>query len=869
MKRELQLDETSSLTVQSYVNIADWKEPVRGLPLLDGSDKNEWFGLAYDGYKYVALNKLGYISTSVDGEIWTQPLVVPNLGGTHNWQYLLYDGLKYIALAADGYIATSIDGVTWGSSVSTLGDHSWENLAFNGTTYVAVSATGWRAISSDGVNWGYITQDSNLGNYYWYALTYGNYGSGKFVALGNSSYCAYSSDGTSWQRITVSNLANHTWNGVVWDGTKFLAVATDGYVSASLDGIIWDLPAKTSLASSASARENNDWDKIIYDGKRLLAVSQEGCVSTGTRIINRDKTLDKVSKNKTQYFTVYGGSTSLSFANLNNVSHFPSPIVIDWGDGKSQRVNNVSSVSHSYIEYPSTLTNGYFQIKITSSSGLLSLTRVNSLYSWDSVLLPMVKSDGVSYATTCGIFKYESFKNVCSSPFQNAVYKRLDDVFHGSDLTRLSVDNLKEVQAGYFSDICAESGVRSANFNKLEYATSAFNNAFYQCLYLSDVNFDSLTSVYGNNFYGTFNSCAALTSVVFPVLESIQGSNCFSSAFLNDINLTEVKFPSLKYINGDSVFYNAFGGTAVTDLYFPSLSPVNVNNGQFKHIADDPAEPLKVHFPINLKGKFSSSKYLVALSNIGYLSDTASGEWTPATFNSDLDSRGWSELTYDGTKFVALGYEGYVSTSTDGITWTSAIQVSSLGSHKWISLAYDGTKFVALGYEGYVSTSTDGITWTSAVQDSNLGSYEWIDLIYDGTKFVALGSDGYISISIDGITWTPAVQVSNLGFRSWKALAYDGTKFVALTFNGHVSTSTDGITWTQAIPNINLDLRGWVTLAYDGTKFVALDYNGYISTSTDGITWTQAIQVSNLGSHTWVSLSSIPRFVYDLPPSEE
>ena len=608
MKRELQLDETSSLIVQSNIDTSNWKVPVEALSIPESTSK--WFGLAYDGYKYVALSQTGFISTSVDGEIWTEPLYVSNLG-SRMWQFLLYNGTSFLALSREGYVSTSLNGITWEPAVSTpLDSQMWEVVAFDGSVYVAISATGYTGSSTDGINWSGVAQDNNLKYSTWYAMAYGNYNNGRFVAISSDGKVSIADGGTTdWSHaISQSQLAGHVWNSVVWNGSHFIAVATDGYVSKSVDAYSWVTAYPTRLSDNATEREVEDWDKLVYDGRRLLAVSQGGYVSTAERTINRDRTLDKVSKNKTQYFTVYGNSTSLSFANFNHVAHFPSPIVIDWGDGNAQREDSslsyFSSVPHSYIEYSSISTNGYFQIKITSSSGLLSLTGVSNLYSWDSVLLPMVEADGVSYATTCEIFEGEHFKNVCSSPFQNAIYKRLDEVFLGSDLTKLSVNNLKEVQAGYFAGICAASGVRSANFNKLEYATSAFNNAFVSCLYLNDVNFDSLISVYGSNFNRAFYNCTSLTSVVFPVLESIQGSNCFNSAFLNDINLTEVKFPSLKYINGDSVFSSAFANAAVTDLYFPSLSPVNVDNGQFNGILEGNSN-LKIHLPVNLEGKFS------------------------------------------------------------------------------------------------------------------------------------------------------------------------------------------------------------------------------------------------------------------------
>ena len=54
-----------------------------------------------------------------------------------------------------------------------------------------------------------------------------------------------------------------------------------------------------------------------------------------------------------------------------------------------------------------------------------------------------------------------------------------------------------------------------------------------------------------------------------------------------------------------------------------------------------------------------------------------------------------------------MGYTGYVSTSTDSITWTEAAQDTALGSHRWTALTYDGSKFVAIG-SGNSATASQG-----------------------------------------------------------------------------------------------------------------------------------------------------------------
>ena len=231
--------------------------------------------------------------------------------------------------------------------------------------------------------------------------------------------------------------------------------------------------------------------------------------------------------------------------------------------------------------------------------------------------------------------------------------------------------------------------------------------------------------------------------------------------------------------------------------------------------------------------------------------------WSEAARVPNLANTGWKALTYDGTKFVALSYDGYISTSINDINWTEPSYIANLGNQDWQSLTYDGTKFMALGRYGFISTSTDGINWTEATQlistSGDPSRASWTALSYNGNKFVALSYTGYISTSENGEEWE--TTYSSERYYHWTDLTYDGTKFVALSYDGYISTSTNGTEWSEAIKNSNLGNQDWQSFTYDGNKFVALSYTGYISTSEDGITWTKAIKNSNLGNHEWSALS--------------
>jgi hypothetical protein len=198
-----------------------------------------------------------------------------------------------------------------------------------------------------------------------------------------------------------------------------------------------------------------------------------------------------------------------------------------------------------------------------------------------------------------------------------------------------------------------------------------------------------------------------------------------------------------------------------------------------------------------------------------------------------------SGIVWSGTSFVAVGANGTVLTSPDGITWTSRTS----GTTSYLTgIAWSGTQFVAVGYDttsvaGIILSSPDGVTWT--VQTS--GALWYLrGVVWSGTQFVAVG--GYTAATIltspDGVTWTSRTS-GTTNFLS--GVAWSGTTFVALGAIGTVLSSPDGVTWTLQTSGTGTYLLG---VAWSGTQFVAVGGpGGIILTSPDGITWT--VRLSN------------------------
>ena len=218
----------------------------------------------------------------------------------------------------------------------------------------------------------------------------------------------------------------------------------------------------------------------------------------------------------------------------------------------------------------------------------------------------------------------------------------------------------------------------------------------------------------------------------------------------------------------------------------------------------------------------------------------------------------------DGTKLAAANYTSIFTSSDSGSTWISN-NVSAVALYSIASSA-DGNKLVAVGFSigtpnGTICTSTNaGATWTQA----SAPSLRWSSIASsaDGTKLVAavefLGGvvvqlpDGPVYTSTNsGITWTISTAPSN----NWHSVASsaDGTKLAAASVSGSsgIYTSTNsGMTWAQtSAPHGNW---GSIVSSADGTRLIAVNGN-YIYTSTNsGSTWTS----NNAPITSWTSVAS-------------
>ena len=156
---------------------------------------------------------------------------------------------------------------------------------------------------------------------------------------------------------------------------------------------------------------------------------------------------------------------------------------------------------------------------------------------------------------------------------------------------------------------------------------------------------------------------------------------------------------------------------------------------------------------------------------------------------------------------------------------------------------YDGGVWVAVGDNGTVVTSVDGITWAPQISTTTATLR---DVYYSNGLWVAVGGNGTddtIITSPDGINWTPRITPRISSFNlTLSGISYTGGKWIAsTTYSDQVLTSTDGINWTvQSLSfiynNQSFSLR-YVSLKCGNGKWVATIGTDVYTSSDNGITW--------------------------------
>ncbi len=193
-------------------------------------------------------------------------------------------------------------------------------------------------------------------------------------------------------------------------------------------------------------------------------------------------------------------------------------------------------------------------------------------------------------------------------------------------------------------------------------------------------------------------------------------------------------------------------------------------------------------------------------------------------------------VNWNGSQFVTLGRAGRVLISPDGKDWTEY----DLPILEWdmVDLAWDGSRYVALGYENWFTgslsqfTSDDGANWEIRALESEChpSALTWVDGQYVAVGGLWPGQPCTLT-SEDGQVWNSAFwEIPGL----FRDVVHVNEEYLAIGTSGTVASSPDGYAWAFHDEPTGDDLLG---LTWTGDLFVAVGEDGILLSSPDGLVW--------------------------------
>lgn len=231
----------------------------------------------------------------------------------------------------------------------------------------------------------------------------------------------------------------------------------------------------------------------------------------------------------------------------------------------------------------------------------------------------------------------------------------------------------------------------------------------------------------------------------------------------------------------------------------------------------------------------------------GYFQMDATGK---ASYDSEDGKGPLTDVVWTGKQFLAVGGDGLMMTSKDGIKWTETASPTKESINRIIRA--NDTYYIT-GTNGLIMSSKDLTTWKKQKTNTTLS----IDSIaWNGKSFVAVGSTMLETVALtsdNGTDWkavyinrkshgTPALNFSDVAWGNGTFIITTQQNYGLLYLPYTVYRSTDGKKWTKVeIKYETTEERDWVLsfygVRYTGDQFVAVGTNGSVYISKDGTEW--------------------------------
>ncbi|WP_158302129.1 InlB B-repeat-containing protein [Paenibacillus mesophilus] len=542
------------------------------------------------------------------------------------------------------------------------------------------------------------------------AATYGN---GTFVAVGyNGTLFASNDAGATWMKAPGNGFEGR-YEGVTFGNGMFVAVGEQGVIQTSTDGLSW-----TRQLSGTPQNLN----EAGFGNNLFIVVGNEGTILTSADGVNW---ISRVS------------GLSGSFAELKSVAFGNGKFIVASQYDVLTSSNGVTWTKINYIGMPVfgiTYGNGMFVAVGYDQIG----TSVDGIV-WNTQSFPIIPPDlpfaapfqGVAYGngTFVVVGGYGAIATSADGVTWTAQTSGLDTYFRGIGFG-----------GGTFLAV-GDGGALLMSADGISWANRGGDTR----LFFRDIAFG------GNRFVAVDG-----------------GGTLFSSedgrTWSRQKPYTNKKWTSVSYGNGTflavgdsnerTVSSDGLNWTLIPYILGKSdhLYGSDYVNGKFMAVGDEgtiatatnPADPRDWNY-IKLRRAPSNDPFVLYRASYGNGTTVVVSNGKIYYGNNEPVFSVYSpgivnmyDVVYYKDKFVAVGANGTIATSTDGSSW---IRRDSGTTKTLWGVGYGSNLFVAVGDGGTVLTSKDGIIWTS--RKTNTGQ-SLTGVVNGFNTFMAVGGKGVL-----------------------------------------------------------------------------------------------------------------------------
>jgi len=830
----------------------DYGYSLNGIDWVTGTG-SRFYDVIFGNGVFVAVGRDGVIGVSPDGETWT----LQTSGTTEDLYGVTFGNNEFVAV---GYTSTLIrssdDGASWlpviqdGSSALASGQYSsivyLDNRYYlgsnNGDNYTGKQIGNWSLTSVDvseaGLDaaMGIATDGFTFVNYrgqrshdglIWTQAVFNNtqsiaYGNGAFVTVGEFGDIYSSEDGISWDQHRGNRMQVTERGAVIYAEGRFISTRPNDRLNTSYDGL--EVDHSTLVLGS-----NDDFLDILYNGSLYVAVTDDGAIYSsddGLVWIERLPEEDSLGFNA----VASGGGRFVAVGREGTV--FTSSDGLSWSDAASAviGIKTLNTVAYGPQGFVAAGNQG---VLFTSPDGLV----------WTGA------TSGTSSILTKVVYGHGQYMVVGDS---------------GTHLSSVDAVNWTNTDTG------------STRFKDVTVTATGFvavGSSYTVSSSTDGVSWEDVRISSGGTLYKVVPAGDAVfaygSSSSFTLGDFVPGS---SPVPLPELHMRDRRSSwgawDMAFGNGRFVAVGGSGTESSSGSAGP-ISMVSVDGKQWRMTYDTPYKASSILFQ---SGRFIA----VAAESSGspiFLYSLDGLTWTTGNIYKDVGTI--RALEYVNGLYFAVGSNGLIMSSTDGIDWVVA-HLKDISTFPLETIGFTNGRFLATGNSTKVLFSdNNGTNWTEQTtlqvnEDTTTTAILLRDVYVNGDRFFGYSSAGRHSSS-DGVTWTlpgklsltdeGGVQTTGLSTLSsnFGGSKYAGGLHVAYTGTGYFTTSRGGLEWVRRQGDFgsasnddtgaDFGYKSEFHLAYGNNTYVIMsdDDSDRVFSTDNGITWQRVAPLDGEG----------------------